>query len=157
MTRGPSVWCSKHYFFIISYFHFCNFIKKNQERFECVSAKDFARFYEKKYVILGTSDAWSTSHLSHRPNEPAYHIVDWRILNLSLKGIFFFRHLANWKLLLTLGRQHQKRIASFNEKTSRFDGKTWKQSQIICRIRNFLGIFLFIRSEIAVKPTYYTT
>ena len=74
-------------------------------------------------------------------------------LNLSLKGIFFFRHLANWKLLLTLGRQHQKRIASFNEKTSRFDGKTWKQSQIICRIRNFLGIFLFIRSEIAVKPT----
>ena len=77
-------------FFIISYrlralktlyFHFCNFIKKNQEKFECVSAKDFARFYEKKYVILGTSDAWSTSHLSHRPNKRAYYIVDCRIFH----------------------------------------------------------------------------
>ena len=25
---------------------------------------------------LGTSDAWLMSHLSHRPNEPAYYIVD---------------------------------------------------------------------------------
>ena len=28
--------------------------------------------------ILGTSDAWSTSRLSHRPSEPAYCIADWR-------------------------------------------------------------------------------
>ena len=39
-------------------------------------AKNFARFYEKK-IILGTSDAWSTSCLSHRPSKPAYHIVDY--------------------------------------------------------------------------------
>ena len=82
---------------------------------------------------------------------PRTLVKDQNWLNLSLKGILFFRHLANWKLLLTLGRQHQKRIASFNEKTSRFDGKTWKQSQIICRIWNFLRIFLFIRSEIPVS------
>ena len=33
------------------------------------------RNYEKK--ILGTSDTWSTSRLSHRPSEPAYYIVDY--------------------------------------------------------------------------------
>ena len=27
-------------------------------------------------MILGTSDAWSKSRLSHRPNEPAYYILD---------------------------------------------------------------------------------
>ena len=34
--------------------------------------------------MLGTSDAWSTSHLSQQPNEPAYCIVDCRILGLSI-------------------------------------------------------------------------
>ena len=43
--------------------------------FECPKS---IRNYEKK--ILGTSDAWSTSRLSHRPSEPAYYIVDCRIL-----------------------------------------------------------------------------
>ena len=37
-----------------------------------VFAKQFARLYE----ILRTLDAWSMSHLSHRPSEPAYYIVD---------------------------------------------------------------------------------
>ena len=35
---------------------------------------------EKK--VLGTSDAWSTSHLSHRAREPAYYIVDCRIYTI---------------------------------------------------------------------------
>ena len=54
------------------YFHFCNFIKKIIGR---VFAKNSARFYEKK-IMLVTSDAWLTSCLSHRPSEPACHIVD---------------------------------------------------------------------------------
>ena len=29
--------------------------------------------------MLGTSDTWSTSHLSRRTSEPAYYIVDCRI------------------------------------------------------------------------------
>ena len=29
-----------------------------------------------KKVVLGTSDAWSMIHLSHRPSDPAYHIVN---------------------------------------------------------------------------------
>ena len=33
--------------------------------------------------MLGTSDAWSTSRLSHRPSELAYYIVDCRILSTS--------------------------------------------------------------------------
>ena len=41
--------------------------------FECPNS---IRNYEK---LLGTSDAWLTSRLSHRPSEPAYYIVDCRI------------------------------------------------------------------------------
>ena len=33
--------------------------------------------------MLGTSDAWSTIRLSHRPSEPAYYIVDCRILKVQ--------------------------------------------------------------------------
>ena len=40
--------------------------------FECPKS---IRNYEKK-IMLGTSDTWSTSRLSHRPSEPAYYIVD---------------------------------------------------------------------------------
>ena len=36
-----------------------------------IFAKNYARFFEKK-IILGTSDAWLTIHLSHWPGEPAY-------------------------------------------------------------------------------------
>ena len=38
-----------------------------------------------KKTILGTSDAWSTSHLSHRPSKTVYYIVDWWIF----KGLRF--------------------------------------------------------------------
>ena len=33
----------------------------------------------KKKIILGTSDTWSMTRLSHRPSEPAYYIEDFRI------------------------------------------------------------------------------
>ena len=46
--------------------------------FECPKS---IRNYEKK--ILGMSDAWWMSHLSHRPCEPAYYIVDCWIENYS--------------------------------------------------------------------------
>ena len=32
-----------------------------------------------KKKILGTSNAWSTIHLSHWPSKPAYYIVDCQI------------------------------------------------------------------------------
>ena len=32
-----------------------------------------------KKIIVGTSDAWPTSRLFHRPSEPAYYIADCRI------------------------------------------------------------------------------
>ena len=34
-----------------------------------------------KKILPGRSDAWLTSRLFHRPGKPAYHIVDWRILD----------------------------------------------------------------------------
>ena len=37
--------------------------------------------YDKKKKILGMSDAWSMSPVSHRPSKPAYHIVDYGILH----------------------------------------------------------------------------
>ena len=40
-----------------------------------------------KKIILETSDAWSTIRLSHRPSNPAYYIVNWRI----------FRDINAWK------------------------------------------------------------
>ena len=43
-----------------------------------IFAKNFTRNYEKK-IILGTSDAWSLSDLSHRPSDPAYYIEDCQI------------------------------------------------------------------------------
>ena len=39
-------------------------------------------------IILGTSDAWSTGHLSHRTSKPAYYIVDCRIYILILLQIY---------------------------------------------------------------------
>ena len=33
----------------------------------------------KKRIMLGTSDTWSTSRLSHRLSKTASYIVDWRI------------------------------------------------------------------------------
>ena len=40
--------------------------------------KEFCKKSWKK-IILGSSDAWSTIHLAHRPSEPAYYIIKWRI------------------------------------------------------------------------------
>ena len=60
------------------FLYFCNFIKKIRKWIERVFAKNFARNQEKK-IILGTSDAWSTIHLSHRPSDLPYYIVNWRI------------------------------------------------------------------------------
>ena len=36
-----------------------------------------------KKIIFRTSEAWMTSRLSHRPSEPAYYIVDCRILGTA--------------------------------------------------------------------------
>ena len=36
-----------------------------------------------KKIMLGTSDKWSTSHLSQQPSEPAYYVVDLRILGTN--------------------------------------------------------------------------
>ena len=58
-----------------------------------VFAKNFARFYEKQ-IILGASDAWSMSCLSHWSSEPAYYIVDWLILWCTR-----LRHFAKFGLL----------------------------------------------------------
>ena len=53
-------------------------------------AKNFARNYENKIVILGTPDAWSMSRLSQLATEPAYCILDCRILRLC--------RFLNWSL-----------------------------------------------------------
>ena len=46
-------------------------MQKKIKSFECPKS---IKNYEKK-IMLGTSDAWSMSRLSHRPSEPAYYIL----------------------------------------------------------------------------------
>ena len=50
--------------------------------------------------VLGTSNAWSTIHLSHRPSDQAYYIVNWRISILSSQILkildSFLLCLHNW-------------------------------------------------------------
>ena len=58
---------------------FYDFTKLKIESFECPKS---IRNSEKK-MMLGTSDAWLMSHLSQQTSEPAYHIVDCRILDRS--------------------------------------------------------------------------
>ena len=59
------------------YSYFCK-VKKKKKKMETIFAKNFARNYEKK-IMLGTSDAWTMSRLSHRPIDPAYYTEDCRI------------------------------------------------------------------------------
>ena len=63
-----------------------------------IFAKNFARNCEKK--MLGTSDAWSTSHLSQRTSKPAYYILDWWILGFHKdkvqQGVAFVHVLINF-------------------------------------------------------------
>ena len=90
MNRRPSVWCSKYYFFRLfidlghsKLFTFILvFLLKNKKIDWKYFCKEFCKKSWKK-IILGTSDTWSTIHLSHRPSEPVYYIVDWRIYGKS--------------------------------------------------------------------------
>ena len=83
----PSVWCSKYYIFH-DFLHnllqklfqfillfFLSIYKNRNNEFECPKS-----IRNLKKIILRTSDAWSTSRLSHLTSKPAYYIVDCRIL-----------------------------------------------------------------------------
>ena len=59
----------------------------------------------KKKIILGNSDAWNIRRWvdeSHRPSEPAYYIVDCRILSLSISGDAHHKQLRIMSSLKTL-------------------------------------------------------
>ena len=47
-----------------------------------ISAKNFARYYEKK-ISLGTSDAWTLVLLYKGTSKPVYYIIDELISNLK--------------------------------------------------------------------------
>ena len=53
-----------------------------------IFAKTIARNYEKR-IMLWTSDARLTSHLSQQTNKPAYHIVDCRILKAKKHNNYY--------------------------------------------------------------------
>ena len=86
----PSIFFFHNFFIDLGhttiYLHFYNFIEKNKRmNWKGFFTKNFGKIHEKK-IILGTSDAWSTSRLSHRPSKLAYYIVDWRISIYQFKG-----------------------------------------------------------------------
>ena len=79
----PSVWCSKHYFFIdLGHSKLFIFIFDNLWKNKRINWNDFCKESCKKLwkkLILWLSDAWSTSHLSQQASEPVYNIVDCQI------------------------------------------------------------------------------
>ena len=86
MTRRPRVWSSKyHIFFIISCKICCKngfnlkFTKIRIKGFEC--PKSIGNY--KKKIILGTSDAWSTIHLSQQTS-----VLYCRLSDFSTKGSY---------------------------------------------------------------------
>ena len=91
------------------YFYFCNFIKKWENKLKGFFQRILQEITKKKKKkILGTSDAWSTIRLSHRPSNPAYCIENWRICSnyvqqcrpyqCSFSRISQFRSLnRNWE------------------------------------------------------------
>ena len=67
MTHWPSIWCSKHYFFIIScrlrafktlYFYFCKIQKKKNKK---ISWNDFCKEFRKK--LLKQKNTLKIKHL----------------------------------------------------------------------------------------------
>ena len=71
---------SKLFTFIFVFFFFLN--KQIDWKYFC---KEFCKKSWKK-IILGTSDAWSTIHLSHRPSDRAW--IYLRLTNFRLKPIW---------------------------------------------------------------------
>ena len=136
-TRWPSVWRSKYFFFIISYrlralktlhFHICNFIKKINWKGFC---KELCKILWKK-IILGTSDAWSTSRLSHRPSELAYYIVNRRILN-SVSNDGFFEIIQLYELVSKWMTWHDLSYSPQQNKKSGHKPKSttvWKHKRL---------------------------
>ena len=66
--------------------------KMKMKSFECPKS---IRNYKKK--ILGMSDTWSTSHLSHRSSIPAYYIANCWILELRFKTVERYFYCCHMK------------------------------------------------------------
>ena len=79
MTHWPSVWCSQYYFFAktlsIYLFFFIYILNHKNETIE---------FWVRQW----------TSHMSHQPSEPVYHIEDCRILHTTNALQFLQSHFT---------------------------------------------------------------
>ena len=152
-THRPSVWCSKHYFsFIISYriralkilyFYFCKIVKKKFKGF----LRRILEEIMKKIIILGRSDTWSTSRLSHRPSNPAYYIEDWRIFGLIYRGCPPYSNFWGKILAQNSGKWHCSKDstnAKFPHLCIHMLKPNWlsqKQKQNCLKAQNYFGIF----------------
>ena len=97
-----------------------------------------------KKIILGTSDAWSTICLSHRPSDPAYYIVNWRI---SYRGL--------WEDCLMFLEDIWKIIKGSLEDLWRIMGGSWEDRGRI--VKDFLETRYFmnlVNGSIIFKPVW---
>ena len=69
-------------------FQFIFFYKITKMKIKSFECPKSIRNNEKK-KILGTSDAWSMSRLSHLPSKPAYYIVDCLIFDEFYRTSFY--------------------------------------------------------------------
>ena len=81
------IWCSINFFLLKTlYFFLCKFVKKNKMK------QFLQRIFQEnmKKISLGTSDAWSMSHSSHRNS-----VLYWRLLDFfQLWQCHFYNTLA---------------------------------------------------------------
>ena len=121
-NRRPSVWCSKYYFF--SWF-LAKFFAKILSIYFLIKIKSFEcpkSTKSIKKIILGTSDSWSTIRLSHRPSDPVYYIVNWRISSYEFLNSDIRIHKIFTKLV----------VFDFQTNTIQTDQTMWKHLMWKC-------------------------
>ena len=84
LVTGMNDSLTKGLMFQVYFFYCFNFFFLSFYNFTKISALGLQEIIKKKEIMLGTSDSWSMSRLSHQPREPGFYIEDCRILSFTL-------------------------------------------------------------------------
>ena len=135
MNCPPRVWCSMYFFFHTFYrlrapktLYFYLYFFWNKQIDWKYFCKEFCKKSWKK-IILGTSDAWSTIHLAHRPSDPAYYIVNWLIS--GFQNNFVSRNLHHSRQRQVQEEATCKMKLPWTEYVARRRGMGWFDSCIL--------------------------
>ena len=106
----------------------------------------------KRKIILGTSNASSTSHLSQRTSEPAYYIVYCRIFRPSYgplyEGIPFNDVAAFSQLYRAKSATRVRLIILLTESDNQFEKKN--ESEFSQNFRAIFSLFIWFFGKIVI-------